>query len=236
MINYQGFSGKIQALEAEIATITDRLTANSQEVERLKTEVGQAESDLFSAKKAYALDSSIGNKKAVSDLQKQATKFRAGVDDFQILDIALQEKRAGLEAELNSATDALRMAEVEELSSKAAAFIAEYEAAITAAHRAANYLKAIQIGIQTRKGEGYLRQVCPAAASLAFLPGEPFRLTKWEGHKGFNILYDETFDKKAIIRELLNTPDEPSVMGAEKVSSDERRPEDACMSLSGTTP
>jgi len=212
MVNYQEFNSRIQALGADIASLTDRLTANSQEIERLKPEVEQAASDLFSAKKAYALDPSIGNKKAVSDIQKSVTKLQASIEDLEILQVALQEKKAGIEAELKSTTDALRLAEVEELASHAQKFVDEYEKAIRAAHRAAVYLQTIQGAVQTRKEMDQLRIRCAAAFSLMWLPRDSFNLPEFKN--GYPVsLRDDQYNRKQIIQELLfGTPESTTVV------------------------
>jgi archaellum component FlaC len=201
MVDYQVFNNKIQAIEAEIAKTDERIQANFQEIEGLKSEVDRLEAELLSARKVHALDASLEKRKAVADLQKRVTKSKAHLDDLQILDTALAEKRAGLRVELKSTIDALRWAEVEALSSKAQRFIDQYEEAIRAAHRASVYLRVIHGAIQGRKGMDYLRSVCPAASSLYFVPPS-FDLPKC--HNGYPIpLHDSSYDREAILEELL---------------------------------
>lgn len=206
MVDYKAFNDKIRVIEAEIVKTDERIQANFQEMEGLNPEVERLESELLSARKVHALDASLENRKAVADLQKKVTKSKAHLDDLQILDIALAEKKAGLQVELRSTIDALKRAEVEGLSSKAQRLVDQYEEAIRAAHRASVYLRVIHGAVQGRKGMDYLRSVCSAASSLYFVPPS-FDLPKYKD--GYPIsLRDSSYDKKAILEELLSCSSE----------------------------
>lgn len=178
---YEKFTDKIQALEAEIHQINERLEANSKNIERQKSNVEQLESKLLTARKVYALDDSIDNRKAVADIQKEVTKARANLDDLQILAEALADKKAGLESELRSVTGALKQAELERMVAKAPELIDEYDKLIRQAYKIACRLRVLYHEVKQQKEIKYLEKTCPAAYNLAFLP-VTFFTTKLNPH------------------------------------------------------
>jgi DNA repair exonuclease SbcCD ATPase subunit len=167
---YQQFTDKIQALEAEISQIDERLQANSQDIEQQKSNVKQLEFKLLQARKVYALDDSLDNRKAVSEIQKEVTKAKADLDDLQILQQALEDKKAGLENELKRTTEALRQAELECMIDKAPGLIDEYDKLIRQAYKIACRLRVLHRETEQRNKLEYLKKICRAASNLAFLP------------------------------------------------------------------
>lgn len=175
---YEKFTDKIQALEAEIGQIDERLQANSQNMEQAERDVKQLESKLLKARKAYALDDSLDNRKAVADAQKNLTSVKDDFDNLTILAEALADKKAGLESELRRTTDALRRAETDCMVSKAQGLVIAYDAAIRQAYKMSQYLQTLSKELTERKHFNILKVACPAAADLRFLPAVTLCTTK----------------------------------------------------------
>jgi chromosome segregation ATPase len=178
---YEQFTDKIQALEFEISQINERLKFNIQDIEEQKSDVEQLENKLLKARKAYALDDSLDNRKAVSEAQKNLTSGKDSLDNLTILAEALVDKRTGVESELKSTVDALRRAELERIVSKAPELLSEYDKLVRQAYKIACRIKVLQREVEQRKELEYLKAVCPAAANLWFIP-PTFFTTKLDPH------------------------------------------------------
>ena len=212
---YQKFNDKIQGLQSEISQIDERLQANSQDIEQQKFNVEQLESDLLKYRKLYALDNSLENRKLCADTQKEVTKAKTDFDDYQILAEALADKKTGLESELKSTIDDLRLAQSNQMISKAQGLVIAYDQAIRQAYKMSQYLQTLSKELRERKHFDILKAACPAAADLHFLPAVVLTTTRIDPVNQrpleppyttncIEVCKCEQYDHKQIIEELIS--------------------------------
>lgn len=209
---YQEFTDKIQALEAEISQTETRLQTNILDVDRQKATLERLEKEFLQARKAYALDNSLDNQKAVDDLQKRVMAIKEGLDFLQILNEALEDKKTTLESDLKGTTDALKQAETERMASKAQALVIIYDKAVRDAYKASLYLRTMREEIDRRRQLNILKAACPAAEDLRYLQ-MIFNTTKIDpvnpcplGPFATNSvqIVDEQYNPEQIINELIS--------------------------------
>ncbi len=205
------FADKIKGLEAEISSISDRIQAAQELIERLKPEVEELETALKEAKKVVALDSSSDNRRAVETLRKKLDKAESDLDESVILAEALSDRKQQLESELKSVRDALQGDESERLIAKAKDLAEVYNASIRAAFDAAVRLQLITNGVQQRRGHtglAKLGEVCgkPCSTGAFNLLFEGFPLFE-PGNGGYpkmlRTAYQSQEDRATILAELL---------------------------------
>ena len=212
---YEQFTNKIQALEAEISQIDERLQANIQDIEQQKVNVEQLENDLLKYRKSYALDNSLENRKLCADAQKNLTSAKDNLDNLTILAEALADKKAGLESELKSTIDALQLAQSNQMISKAQGLVIAYDEAIRQVYKISRYLISLDKELRERKHFDILKAACPAAADLHFLPAVILTTTRIDpvNQRALKPPYTtncievykcEQYDHKQIIEELLS--------------------------------
>lgn len=166
---YQQFTDKIKAIEAEINQTNARLLDCLPELGRQKSILDNLEVKLLAARKACALDNNQEKRDAVANLGSAVTKAKKDYDNLHILNEALKDKKAALELELKSATEALRKAETTCMVSKAQGLVDEYDRAIREAHKAATYLSIMVHELQQRGEMNSLKETCPVLSNLSFL-------------------------------------------------------------------
>jgi len=148
----QIFTDKIKGIEAEITATDAKLQAALANIETMRPELTDLESELRKAKRTHAIEGTTASQKAVGDAKRKLDSLAGSFDDTEILSEALTERIGQLAQELSSAKLASTSDECVRLAAKAPGLAEQYDKSIRAAFNAAFRLKLLRQMVASRNG------------------------------------------------------------------------------------